>query len=190
MLIAKTRSIRPLSPRREGTRREDSTWGLRLSRGVRGGGRLLALSGVVAVVLIVIAWVGLGGDTPTSEDSGATINAFYDSHTAREFIASFVLAAAAPFLVIFAVSLALACGPPVAASRALWQYVLIAGGAIAGVAFAFTAVALRLTDAADQDVFSESGAPGAQRAFLGFLGRVQRRPRRDDARRRGVALRP
>ncbi len=127
-------------------------------RGTTGAGRLLALSGVVAVALIVIAWVGLGGDTPTSEDSGATINAFYDSHMAREFIAAFVLAAAAPFLVIFAVSLALALWPAGGSERALWQYVLIAGGAIAGLAFAFTGLLLfALTDAADQDVFSDAG---------------------------------
>ena len=122
-----------------------------------GGGNLTALSGVVAVVLIVVAFVGLGGDTPTSEDSGATINAFYDSHAAREFIASFVLAAAAPFLVIFAVSLALALWPVGGSGRALWQYVLIAGGATAGLAFVLTGMLLfALTDAADQSNFSES----------------------------------
>ena len=49
-------------------------------------------------MLIVVAFVGLGGDTPTSEDSGAAINAFYDSHSAREFIAAFVLAAAGTVL--------------------------------------------------------------------------------------------
>lgn len=121
------------------------------------GGRLLPLSGVAAVVLIVVAFVGLGGDTPTSEDSGATINAFYDSHQAREFIASFVLAAAAPFLVIFAVSLALALWPAGGSGRALWQFVLIAGGAVAGLAFVLTGLLLfALTDAADQSNFSES----------------------------------
>jgi hypothetical protein len=111
----------------------------------------------VAVLLIVIAFVGLGGDTPTSEDSGATINAFYDSHQAREFIASFVLAAAAPFLVIFAVSLALALWPAGGSGRALWQLVLIAGGAVAGMGFILTGMLLfALTDAADQSTFSES----------------------------------
>ena len=108
-------------------------------------------------MLIVVAFVGLGGDTPTSEDSGATINAFYDSHSAREFIASFVLAAAAPFFVIFAVSLALALWPVGGGGRALWQYVLIAGGATAGLAFVITGMLLfALTDAADQSNFSES----------------------------------
>ncbi len=126
-------------------------------RRTSGGGNLPALSGVVAVVLIVVAFVGLGGDTPTSEDSGATINAFYDSHSAREFIASFVLAAAAPFLVVFAVSLALALWPAGGGGRALWQFVLIAGGATAGLAFVITGMLLfALTDAADQSNTSES----------------------------------
>ena len=121
------------------------------------GARLLALSGVVGVLLVVIAFVVLGGDTPESEASGATVNAFYDSHQAREFIASFVLAAAAPFLVIFAVSLALALWPAGGSRKALWQFVLIAGGALAGLAFVITGMLLFvLTDAADQSGFSES----------------------------------
>jgi hypothetical protein len=118
---------------------------------------LLPLSGIVAVALIVVAWVGLGGDTPGSEDSGAVVNAFYDSHQAREFIASFFLAATAPFFVIFSVTLALALWPAGDTGRALWNYVLIAGGAIAGLAFAFAGMLLfALTDAADQNGFSES----------------------------------
>ena len=55
-------------------------------------------------------------------------------------------------------SLALALWPAGGSERALWQIVLIAGGAIAGVAFAFTGLLLfALTDAADQDVFSDAG---------------------------------
>jgi hypothetical protein len=121
-----------------------------------GAGSLPALSGVAAVLLIVVAFVALGGDTPGSEDSGAKINAFYDSHSGREFAGSFVLAAAAPFLVIFAVSLALALWPSEGRARALWPYVLIAGGATAGLAFAITGMLqFAVTDAADQSGFSE-----------------------------------
>jgi hypothetical protein len=126
-------------------------------RGTTTAGRLLALSGVAAVALIVIAFVALGGDTPGSEDSGAAVNAFYDSHQGREFAASFVIAAAAPFLVIFAVSLALALWPAGGSSRALWPFVLIVGGGVAGLAFAIAGMMqFAVTDAADQSGFSES----------------------------------
>ena len=121
-----------------------------------GTARMLSLSGAVAVVLIVASFVVLQGDTPTSGDSAAKINAFYDSHSGRSFVSSFVLTAAAPFLVLFAVSLALAMWPS-DGRRALWPYVLIAGGATAAIGFVFTGmIHFALADAADHDV-----VPGA-----------------------------
>jgi hypothetical protein len=123
-----------------------------------GVGSLPALSGVAAVLLVVVAFVALGGDTPGSEDSGAAVNAFYDSHSGREFAGAFVLAAAAPFFVIFAVRLALALWPSAGSRHALWPYVLIAGGATAALAFTITGMfQFAITDAADQSGFSEAG---------------------------------
>jgi len=123
-----------------------------------GAGKLPALSGVAAVLMVVVAFVAHGGDTPGTEDSGAAVNSFYDSHSGREFAGSFVLAAAAPFFVIFAVSLALALWPSEGSRRALWPYVLIAGGAVAGLAFTMTGMfQFVITDAADQSGFSEAG---------------------------------
>jgi hypothetical protein len=131
-----------------------------------GGGadRLLALSGVAAVALILIAFVGLSGDTPTTGDSATVINAFYDEHSARSFIASFVLAAAAPFLVMFAIGLALALRQS-GDRRTPWDLMLPAGGAVAASGFIVTAlIHFALADAADQN-----GTAGASLQALNAL---------------------
>lgn len=67
---------------------------------------MLPLSGIVFVVLALLAVVGLGGSTPDSDASGAKVLSFYDAHTARQSIAAFVLAASVPFIVAFAATLA------------------------------------------------------------------------------------
>jgi len=131
---------------------------------VGAGGRLLSLSGIVAVALILLSFVVLGGDTPGSGDSAATINSFYDAHSGSSFAASFVLAAAAPFLVLFAVCLALAFWPE-DGRRSAWPFVLIAGGATAALGFMLAAlVHFALTDGADQDA-----VPGAALQALNTL---------------------
>jgi hypothetical protein len=66
---------------------------------------MLSLSGVAAVVLVVASFAGFGGDTPGGSDAASKISAYYDSPEVREMIAAFVLAAA-PFFVLFAVTLA------------------------------------------------------------------------------------
>ena len=120
-------------------------------------GRLAPLSGVLGVLMVVLSFAVLGGNTPGSEDSGAVVNSFYDAHQGREFAASLVLAAAAPFLVIFAVSLALALWPQEGTRSALWQLTLIAGGAVAGAAFAISGMLqFAVTDAADQSGTGEA----------------------------------
>jgi hypothetical protein len=97
-----------------------------------GTARMLALSGVAAVVLVVASFAGLGGDTPGSEDSAAKISAYYDSHEVREMIAAFVLAASAPFFVLFAVTLAASLRGN---GRTIWDRVLTLGSAAAGGGF-------------------------------------------------------
>jgi hypothetical protein len=114
-------------------------------------GRLAPLSGLAGVLMVIVSFAVLGGDTPGSEDSGAVVNAFYDAHQGREMAASIVLAAAAPFLVIFAISLALALWPAEGMRSALWQLTLAAGGAVAGAAFVISGMLqFAVTDAADQ----------------------------------------
>ena len=101
--------------------------------------RWLPLSGVVFVVLALVAIVGIGGDTPDSEASAAKVSSFYGAHDHRQTVAGFVLMAAVPFLIFFAVSLASALSPRDAGRRPFWPTVLVAGGVLAAGAFAVSA---------------------------------------------------
>src|SRR5439155_16545707 len=70
--------------------------------------RFLPLGGVAAVAVVVFAVAVLGGNTPGNDAPGAEVAAYYDAHQVREIAAAFLLAASAPFLVIFGASLAAA----------------------------------------------------------------------------------
>lgn len=99
------------------------------------GRRWLPLSGAAAVAALIVAVVVLGGDTPGSGDSPATIRAFYDSNEVREMASAFVVAATAPLFVLFGVCLATSLWPSPAARRPVWQTVLAVGSAVAAVGF-------------------------------------------------------
>jgi hypothetical protein len=122
---------------------------------------MLSLSGVAAVVLVVGSFAGLGGDTPGSEDSAAKISAYYGSHEWREMIAAFVLAASAPFFVLFAVTLAASLQDN---GSTIWHRVLTVGSAVAGGAFLVAAlIHVALAQTANNDV-----AGGALQALAGL----------------------
>jgi hypothetical protein len=127
-----------------------------------GAARILSLSGVAAVVLVVASFAGLGGDTPGGGDAASKISAYYDSREVREMIAAFVLAASAPFFVLFAVTLAESLGVN---GRTIWHRVLTLGGAVVAGAFLVAAlIHVALTQTAnDHDV---SG--GALQALAGL----------------------
>jgi hypothetical protein len=110
----------------------------------------LPLSGAVAVVAIVAGIVALGGDTPGSNESTATISAYYSAHRGREIAAALVVAAAAPFLALFAVALARSIAP--ADARAgVWPGLLRIGGATCAAGFLGAGfIHFALADAADQ----------------------------------------
>ena len=50
-----------------------------------------ALSGVLFVVLVLVAFIPLGGDTPDGDASAAKVVGFYSKHETREIIAAVVL---------------------------------------------------------------------------------------------------
>lgn len=129
-----------------------------------GAARIFSLSGVAAVVLVVASFAGLEGDTPGSGDTASQISAYYDSREVREMIAAFVLAASAPFFVLFAVTLAESLRVN---GRTVWHHVLAAGGAIVAGAFLVAAlIHVAVTQAAnDQGV-----AGGALQALAGLDG--------------------
>ena len=94
--------------------------------------RLLPLSGLVFVLVVVIAVVAIGGDTPSSGDAAQSMFDFYDEQSVRQGIAAFVFAASVPFIVLFAVGLAAAYREAGREGAAMWRNVLIAGGILTG----------------------------------------------------------
>jgi hypothetical protein len=102
---------------------------------------------------LVIAVVGLGGDTPESKASAADVAAFYGDESARQFIAAFVLAATAPFVVLFASSFASGQWPDDHHHASVWQRVVVAGSAVTAAASVIAALLhFALADGADQNV--------------------------------------
>lgn len=111
--------------------------------------KLLPLSGVVSVLVIVLAVV-IGGGTPSPDASAAEVASFYNAHEAREVASALVLAASVPFLVMFVGALATALWPTGAGVRPVWELVLLAGGALAGATILVeAAVHFALVDGAD-----------------------------------------
>jgi hypothetical protein len=66
---------------------------------------LAPLTGAVAIAVIVIAIVVVGGSTPDVKDSGSKVLAFYSKHRSDQENASFLTAIGAALLLLFAVSL-------------------------------------------------------------------------------------
>jgi hypothetical protein len=66
---------------------------------------IASLSGVLFVVLVLIAFIPLGGNTPEGDDSAQKVVSFYSDHETREIIASIVLGLGAVSLLFFAATL-------------------------------------------------------------------------------------
>ena len=64
--------------------------------------RLLPLSGVVFLVLAIVGFM-IAGDTPRSDASADKVAAFYADNYSNGIAASYVLAWAAPFVVLFGI---------------------------------------------------------------------------------------
>ena len=117
--------------------------------------RSLPLSGIVFVVLLLLAIVGLGGNTPESSASADEVASFYADQDVRQGIASFVLAATAPFLVLFALSMAGRWATAAGRERSIWERLLVAGSVITASAVVVAAlIHFALVDGADQGVSS------------------------------------
>jgi hypothetical protein len=106
-----------------------------ISRETGGVSRWLPLSGLAFVVIVVVTFAAVQGDTPDSGSSAAKVVSFYSDHQDSQFVTAFLLAAAAPFLIFFGVNLALALWQPAADRRPVGPAVLAVGSAIAALSF-------------------------------------------------------
>jgi len=89
--------------------------------------KLLRLSGIGFVLLVLVAVVGIGGSTPGYGASAETLASFYSDNAVRQGVGTFVLAAAAPFIVLFGVGLSTAVGSRGGRGMSTWGYVLLSG---------------------------------------------------------------
>ena len=115
--------------------------------------RWLPLSGIVFVVLVVLA-VLLGGSTPGTEDPGSKVLSFYNDHQNRQVLVSFIFAATVPFVVIFASVAAQRWGGGGAGAGArVWPLVFVGGSVLlAGMILVVSTVHFSLADGADNGV--------------------------------------
>jgi hypothetical protein len=124
--------------------------------GQTGASRLLPLSGVGFVILVIAAFGGLGQDTPGGGAATAKVRSFYDAHSTHQVAVAFVLAAAAPLLIFFGVSLLQAVWPADRGRRPFWPVVLAGGNLLAAGAFVLAAfLHLALADVGGQKVVSD-----------------------------------
>jgi hypothetical protein len=113
--------------------------------------RLLPLSGVLFVVVALVAVIGFAGDVPESTTPGTEVASFYDDEQTRQVIGSFLWVASIPFLVFFAV--AIAGFARSAEARTIWGYVVVGGSVMLGAILALlSAIQFAMTDGATNDV--------------------------------------
>ena len=100
--------------------------------------KLLTLSGVVAVILLMVAFA-VSGDSPSSSADAATAKAFYVDHTSGQQLGAYLLMIAVPFLVLFAGAARASLFESSDGRSSLWGDTMLAGSAIAGAGFLVTA---------------------------------------------------
>jgi hypothetical protein len=112
----------------------------------------LPLSGIVFVVVALVAVIGVGGNTPDTDASASKVASYYDAHNVRQSVAAFLLAASVPFLALFAIQLAAAFELGTA-SATVWSRLLRVGAAVAAsVLLVGAAGHFALADAANNGV--------------------------------------
>jgi len=95
--------------------------------------RFAPLTGAMFVVLLVIGFIPLGGNTPDTDASAAKIISFYGDHQTKEILAIIVVALAALFLALFAVAIRDYLRDT--GGSEFWPTVALVGAAIAAAGF-------------------------------------------------------
>lgn len=115
--------------------------------------KLFHLSGVVFFALVAVTVVGIGGSTPGGDASAEKLASFYADNDVRQGVGSFLLAAAAPFIVFFGIGLMRAVAPRKTGGRSAWDHVLLAGTILVAGSVLLTAfVHFALANGADEEI--------------------------------------
>jgi hypothetical protein len=109
--------------------------------------RALAICGVLFVIALLVAFVGLGGSTPDSNDSAAKVTSFYAAHKDKQQAGALVLGFAAIFFALFVAAIYQAVRHP--DGRNGLSYAVLVGGAVTATGLLLMAtVHFSLADAA------------------------------------------
>ena len=120
---------------------------------------LAALTGALFVVLVLVAFLALGGDTPDGDASAAKVVSFYKDNDTKELIASLVLALSAVSMVFFS-AIVRERARSVVVGRSILPTVAFAGGVITATGFLVAAaIHFALAD------YSEDIQPAAAQAI-------------------------
>jgi hypothetical protein len=100
------------------------------------------LTGALFVVLVLVAFIPLGGNTPEGDDSAQKVVSFYSDHETREIVASIVLALGAVALLFFSANLkqrleALEAGRGILPTVAFGAGIIASGGFLAAATLHF-----------------------------------------------------
>jgi len=113
--------------------------------------RFAPLTGIVFVVLLIVGFGVLSGDTPSSDDGAPKIISFYNDHQGKEIAAGAVVALAVVFLALFVVALRDYLKGD--GGGGYWPTVALVGGAVSVAGFfAALGVHAALIDGADQHI--------------------------------------
>ena len=113
--------------------------------------RFAPLTGIVFVVLLILAFVVVEGETPDIDDSAQKITSFYHDDQGKHIAAVVLVALSTIFLTVFAVSLREFLRVP--GGSDFWPTVALVGGAVAVAGFLVAAgIHLALIDGGDKNI--------------------------------------
>lgn len=113
--------------------------------------RFAPLAGIVFVVLLILAFVVIEGETPDIDDSAQKITSFYHDDQGKHLAAVVLVALSTIFLTVFAVSLREFLRVP--GQSDFWPTVALVGGAVAVAGFLVAAgIHLALIDGGDKNI--------------------------------------
>ncbi len=111
---------------------------------------LAPLSGALFVVLVVVAFIGVGGETPEPDASAHEVVSFYTDNDTQQIIAAAIVALSAVPLLVFAATVRERARAALPDRSVLPGFALAAGAVTAGGFLTAAAIHFALSDVADE----------------------------------------